>query len=128
GAAALHRVTGYRQRPERHAVEGVGEVDDRFTARDLAGELECRLDRVGAGRAGELHLVVQPARGQDQVVEGVQEITLGHRGGVQTVGDAVTGDVVDQRLLDHRVVVPVVQHAGAGEEVQVFATVLVRDP
>ncbi len=69
GTGALHGVAGDRQRAERHAVEGVGEVDDRLAPGDLAGQLQCGLDRVGAGRAGELDLVVEPARLEDVLLE-----------------------------------------------------------
>lgn len=58
GAGPLHRVARDRQRAQCHSVKRVGEVDDRFTAGDLPGQLQRRLDRAGAGRAGELELVV----------------------------------------------------------------------
>src|SRR5699024_5637042 len=58
GATALHGVAGDRQGAQGHAVEGVGEVDDRLTAGDLAGQLQGGLDRIVAGRAGEDHAVV----------------------------------------------------------------------
>ena len=125
GAGPLHRVAGDGERAERHAVEGVGEGDDRLAALDLAGQLQRGLDGVGAGRAGEHDLVVQVARPQDDVLEALQEGALGGGGHVQAVGDAVTLQVVEQRAFEHRVVVAVVERAGAGEEVEVGVAVLV---
>ena len=125
GAGALEGVAGDGERAERHAVEGVGEGDDRLAALDLAGQLERGLDGVGAGRAGEHDLVVQAARAQDHVLERLQERALGRGRHVQAVGDAVALDVVDQRAFQHRVVVAVVERAGAGEEVEVRVAVLV---
>src|SRR5690625_2455233 len=74
GTAALHGVAGDRQGAEGHAVEGVGEADDGLAAGDLAGQLEGGLDGVGAAGAGEDHLVVQAARPQDLVGEGLEEL------------------------------------------------------
>ena len=105
-------------------MEAVGEVHDVLAAGRLAGELERRLDRVGAGRAGELHdVVAKPTRREDDLVHGQEEALLGDRVQVEAVGDAVVGDVVDQGLFEHRVVVPVVQRACAGEEVEIALAV-----
>jgi hypothetical protein len=100
-------------------VERVGEVDDRLAAGDLPGELERRLHRVGTRRARELHLVVEPARREHDLLERAQELRLGRGVHVQAVGDAVARQVVDQRFLQRRRIVPVVQRTGTGEEVQV---------
>jgi hypothetical protein len=62
GAGALEAVAGHGQRPERHAVEGVGEADHLLASGDLARELERGFDGIGAGGAGELELVAQAAR------------------------------------------------------------------
>ena len=122
GGAAEILVAGDRQRAHRHAVETVGEVDDVGAAGGLAGDLQRRLDRIGAGRTGELHdVVVEPARRQDDVLHRLEEALLGFRVQIEAVGDAVLLDVVDQRLLEDGIVVPVVQRAGAGEEVEVAA-------
>src|SRR5699024_7904313 len=124
GATALHGVAGDRQGAQGHAVEGVGEVDDRLTAGDLAGQLQGDLDRIVAGRAGEDHAVVELARLQDLGLEGLQEGATHVGEHVQAVDDAVIGEVLDDRLLQLRVVVTVVQRTCAGEEVEVLATVL----
>src|ERR1043166_5494907 len=93
----------------------VGEVDHVLAAGGLAGELERRLDRVGAGRADELHDVVAKAtRGPDHVVHGGEELLLRDRVQVERMGDAVVHDVVEERRLHDVVVVAVVERAGAG--------------
>ncbi len=118
-------VAGGGQRANAAAVEAVGETDDVVAPGDLARQLHRRLDRVGAGRAGELHAVVaHAARLEDQPVEGLEETLLGFGVHVQAVGDAVALDVLEQRLLEHRVVVPVVERAGTSEEVDVALAVL----
>jgi hypothetical protein len=50
--------------------------------------------------------------------------SLGPRGQVECVNDAVALYGVEKRLLEERVVVPVVQCPGTGEEVDVLAAVL----
>jgi hypothetical protein len=54
-----------------------------------AGELQRRLDGVGAARARELHPVVQLPGLQDELVERGQELALGDRVHVQRVDDPV---------------------------------------
>ncbi len=105
-------------------MEAVGEVDHVLAAGGLAGDLERGLDRVGAGRAGELHdVVVKAARRQDDVVHRLEELLLGGGVQVEAVGDAVLHDVVDERGLEDRVVVPVVERAGAGQEIEIALAV-----
>ncbi|MDF5797333.1 hypothetical protein P4203_26215 [Pseudomonas aeruginosa] len=57
-----------------------------------------------------------------------EELALG--GGVQVegVGHAVGRQIRDQRIAHARVVVAIVQGAGAGEEVEVFAAIFAADP
>ena len=120
GGAPEIFVAGHRQRAHGHAVEAVGEVDDVGAAGHLAGDLERRLDRVGAGRAGELHhVVVETARRQQDVVHRLEEAFLGLGVQIETVGDRILLDVIDQRLFEDRVVVAEIQGAGAGEKVEV---------
>ena len=103
-------VAGGGQRANAAAVEAVGEAHDGLAPGDLAGQLQRGLDRVGAGRAGELHAVVaHAARLEDQPVEGFEETLLGFGVHVQAVGDAVVLDVLQQRRLEYRIVVAVVQ-------------------
>src|SRR5699024_10947533 len=124
GAAALHRVAGDGQGAERHAVEAVGEAHDGLAAGDLAGQLQRRLDGVGAAGAGEGDLVVQAAGLEDLLVEGLEELAAHVGEHVQAVHDAVLEVVVDDDLLELGVVVAVVQGAGTGEEVDVLLAVL----
>ena len=99
-----------------------------LAARDLAGDLQRGFDRVGAGRADELHdVVVEAARLEDDVLHRLEEPLLRDRVQVERVGDAVVHDVVDQRLLEDRVVVAVVERAGAGQEVEVAVAVHVGE-
>ncbi len=127
GGGAQIRVAGDGQRAHRHAVEAVGEVDDVASAGDLAGDLQRGFDRVGAGRADELHdVVVQAARLEDDVLHRLEEALLGGGVQVERMGDAVVHDVVDQRALEDIVVVAVVQRAGAGQEVEVAVALRVE--
>src|SRR5690606_18431208 len=126
GASALLPVPRGRQGAEGHAVEGVGEGDDVAAAGDLAGELEARLDSVGAGGPREHHLVIQLTGFQDPGLEELQEATLRGGGHVEPVGDPRAGDVLDEPLLEGGIVVPVVEGPSAGEEVEVAASSLVE--
>lgn len=123
GGAGGARATD-RQRAVRHAVERSGERDDALPPGHLPGQLERRLHRVRAGRAAELHLVVQAGGPQHQLPQPGQERAFGQRVHVQAVGDAVGGHVLQQPLFEVVVVVPVVQRAGAADEVQVATPVL----
>ncbi len=127
-AAALASIAGAGERAQGHPVEAVGEGDYQLAAGDLAGELDRRLDRVGAGRAGEHRPVIEPARLEDHVLERFEELGLGLRVQVEPVSDPVAGDVVEQRLLQDRVVVPVVERGAAGQEIEVAAAVVVMEP
>ena len=81
-------------------MKAVGEVDDVGAAGGLAGDLQRRFDGVGAGRAGELHdVVVETARREHDVVHGLEEPFLGVGIQIETVGDPILLDVVDQRPL-----------------------------
>ena len=111
GTASLHRVTRDRQGTERHAVEGIGEVDDRLASGDLAGQLQRGLHTVRPGRPGELHLVVQAARFEHHLLEALQERPLRDRGHVQAMRYAVTLEVFEQGLFQLGVVMPVVQRS-----------------
>jgi hypothetical protein len=125
GPAALGGIAGHRERAERHAVEGVGEIDDRLPAGVLAGQFQGRLHRVGATRSGELDLVVESARCEHDVVERLEEAALGRRVHVEAVHDRVFGQVVDQLTFKPGMVVSVVQRARAGEEIKEGSAVLV---
>ncbi len=119
GGAAVQRVAGDREGAQRSAVEAVREADDLAAASDLSGELERRLDGVRSSRPGKLYAILEAARAQDELIERGQEIPLGRGEHIQRVHDAVTGQILDQGLPQHGVVVPVVERAGTGEEVEV---------
>ncbi len=121
GGAAVVAVTRGCQGAYGHAVEAVGETDDVAATGNLACQLERGFNRVGARRATELHNeIAHAARLEDHAVESFQEAFLGIGIHVQAVGHAVVLKVFDQRFLEHGVVVPVVEGAGAGKKVDVM--------
>ena len=122
-AATVIAVTGRCQRPHGHTMKTVGERDYIGAAGDLAGDLHRRLNGVGASRAGEHHLMIHAARREDQVVETVQEGFFGLGVKVETMGDAVLQDVLDQRILHIGVIVAVVQRGTARQKVDVTGAV-----
>ena len=120
GSAAVMAVTGGSQCTDGATVEAIGKADDIAAAGYLASQFQGCFNGVGAGRAAELDLVrAQATRLQDHAVEGLQEALFGVGVHVQAVGDAVIFQVLDQRLFQDRVVVPVVQGAGTGQKVDV---------
>src|SRR5690554_1082339 len=120
GGTTVMLVAGGRQGADGAAVEPVGEADDVAAPGDLARQFQRRFHRVGTGRAGELHhMIAQPAWLQDHPMEGLEKALLGFGVHVQTMGQAIAVQILDQRLLDDRVVVPVVEGAGTGEEVDI---------
>ncbi len=110
-----------------HAVETIGERHNGLTAGIFARNLQCRFHRIGTGRAGKLHFVLHFTRLEDALVEALQERCFSLGMHVQAMGDAVRLDVFQQGFLKHRVVVPVVQRAGATEEVDVFIAFVVSE-
>jgi hypothetical protein len=117
GAAAVEGVPRDGQCRQRHAMEAVREIRDLRAARHLPGELQRRLDGDRARRTRELHFVVQSPWPQDQLIERGQELGLGDREHVERMDNPVRGQVVEERFLEYRVVVPVVERARAGEEI-----------
>ena len=105
-----------------------GEAGDPGPAGRLARQLERRLDRVGAGRAAELHLVVEAARAENAGFEQLEEAALGDGMQVERAGDAAGQQILADRLHQRGVVMAVVQRPGAGEEVQPTVAVLVAEP
>ncbi len=127
-AAALGGVAGAGERPQCHAVEAVGEGDHHFAARDLARELDRGLDRIRARGPGEHHAMVEPARFQDQLFEGGEKVLLCIGVQVEPVRDAVGGDIIEQRLLQDRVVMPIVERRAARQQVEVAPALVVVHP
>ncbi len=124
-AVALETVAGSGERAQGHPVESLGKGDDGAPPRRLARQLERRFHRIGAGRPGKLHLVVEAARTEDDLVQGAQQAGLRRGRHVEAVQHPVAGHVLHQALLHLRVVVPVVEHPGAGEEVDIPPSLLV---
>src|SRR5690606_16264716 len=75
--------------------------------------------------AGELDLVVEPPRLEHVLVETFQELPLRRAVHIKAVDDRVAREIVHQPAFQLRVVVPVVQRSGTGEEIEVAFTVLV---
>ncbi len=124
GFAELH-VGGDRQRAAAHAVKAVRERDDVGAALDLARDLQRGLDRVGAGGTGELQGVAPVARLEQHAIHRLQETLLRAGGHVEAVDDAVRLHILQQLFLENRIVVAVVQGAGATEEVDVLGAFLI---
>ena len=120
-------VAGRGQRALADPVEAVGERDDVAPAGHLAGQLERGLDGVRPGRPGELHPVVQPRGSSTSPSKASRNAAFGAGEQVQAVRDAVALDVRDQRGGHVRIVVPVVERSGAGQEVDVLPAVDVPD-
>jgi len=114
-----------RQRAAADAVEPVGERDDVRTPLDLPGQLQRRLDRVGARRAGELQGVLPVARLEQHAVHRFEKALLGAGGHVQAVYHAVGVQILQQAFLEDRIVMAVVQRAGAAEEIDVLVAFLI---
>src|SRR3546814_8664174 len=78
--------------------------------------------------AGEHHAMVGPARLQDHLLEGGEESLLGIGVEVEAVRDAVGADIIEQSLLQDRVVVAIVQRRAARQEVEVAPALIVVHP
>ena len=118
----LEPVSGDGKRSERHPVEGVGEADDILASGHFARELEGGFDRVRACRSGELHAVAHASGLEDDALERFEEVLLGFGRHVERVGHAILQQVLDEPLLQERVVVSIVQGTGTREEVDVLAS------
>ena len=128
-ARAVSRVHlgGEGQRAEGHAVEAAHEGEDIASARVLSRELDGSLDGVGAGGAAELDLIAQTAGLDDFFLKRLDELALGHGVHIERVDNAVGCEIVDHLLLDVRIVVAVVDGAGAAEEIDILGAVLVGE-
>ena len=119
------RVGRQRDGAERHAVERAHQRKDVRALLNLARELQRRFDRVRARRADKLDLIIEAAGPDDLIFKIFDERTLRRGVHIHRVQDAVLLEVVDDALLDVRVVVPVVQRTGSAEKVDVLFPVLV---
>ena len=103
-------------------MEPVRERDDVGAALHLAREFQCSLHGIGAGWARKLDFVVHVARPQDHPLQRLEELLLGDRRHVETVHHAIRLDVLEQALLQHGIVVSVVERPGTAEEIDVTAS------
>ncbi len=106
-------------------METVGEGDHVLAAGNIARQLQCGFHRVGARGTRELDHELEVTWLEDFLVEGLEELRLCLGMQVETMTDTVGLDVIQQRFLEGRVVVAVVQCAGAGQEVEVLRTILI---
>ena len=103
-------------------MEAIGERDNGLTAGIFTSYFQSRFNRVSTGRASELYLVVHVAWLKDQVTEGFQKCSFRVCVHIQTVSHTIRFDVINQRLLESRVVVAIVQRASTTQEVDVLVT------
>ena len=103
----------------------LGEKQDLFPARHLAGEFEGAFNGVRPGWAGKLHLVMHVSRLKNSVPEFLQKPALGDGGHVQAMGDAIALDVFQQTLFHGWGVVAIIQCSRTSEKVQVGDIALV---
>ncbi|MNN40531.1 hypothetical protein D3C81_1546080 [compost metagenome] len=127
GGIAEFTITGQGQRTQRYAVEAIGKRNHHLTAGDITRQLDRGFDGIGAGRAGELDLVLHLARQQHMALKGLQERFLGAGRHIEAVHDTVFRQVIDDRLLHDRIVVTVIQRAGTGQEVDIAATAFIDE-
>ena len=121
--AAVMAVTRCRNTAQSHTVKAVGERYNGIATGHFARQLHRRFNGVGASGASKLEGVLHIARLEDVLVKRVEEVGLGVGVHIQTMGNAVAHDVLNQRFFEHWVVVAVVQRARPGEKIQVFVAV-----
>ena len=124
---SLDDVATQGKRTQGHPVKRIGERDNGPSSGHFSRQFERRLDGIGTGRSGEHHLVRHSPRLKDHFVKALQEVALCGGRHVQRMEDALRLQVAHQGLHHRVVVVPVVETAGAAEEVDVLATVLIPD-
>src|SRR5690606_10146307 len=110
----------------RHTIFSRDWSSDVCSSDLLASQLQGGLDGIGAGRAGELQLVLPVARLQQHAIDRFKKILLGRGGHVQAVYYAVGLQVLDDLGLEDGIVVSVVQGARAAEEVDIFPSSFVQ--
>ena len=90
-------------------MKAVGESNDVRATCGLARNFDRRFDRIRASRAHKHQFVIHRTRLQDMGFKSFDKRAFGTCVHVQTMGDAVIHDVVDQRGLHVRIVVAVIQ-------------------
>ena len=92
----------------------------------LASQLQGRFHRICAGRAYKLNFIVKAAWANDFIFKIFDEFALRFCVHVKRVHHAVVLQIFNDLLFDVRVVMPVVQRAGAAKEVDILLAVLIR--
>ena len=116
---------GGRQCPQRHAMKTVGESDDVVATGNFPGQFQGRFDGIRPRWPGKLNPVVHVPRLQYKSMKTLQESAFRVGKQIQTRGDAVCGNVLDQGGAHIEVVMAVIQSAASGEKVEVFASVYI---
>ena len=119
GSPPLHGIGGHCEGTKRHAVMHFREGDDGASLGDLAGQLQCRLHRVGTGRPAALHPIIQSARRQDAIAELPQEGELCRGMQIEGLEDSVILQIIDDGTFDAGIVVAVVDNTRTGKEFDV---------
>ena len=100
----------------------IGECNHVRAFAMLFGELDRRFDSVCTRWSGELDFVVHRSRLQNRLLKPFQELSLGLGRHVQRMLDPVARDVVQQCLLHHRRIMPIVQRSSTTEEIDELTT------
>ncbi|MNJ63813.1 hypothetical protein D3C77_597370 [compost metagenome] len=103
----------------------MGERNHIGAALDLARDLQRGFHGIGAGGAGELQRVLPVARLEQHAIHRLQETLLRAGRHVQAMDDAVRLHILQQLFLENRIVVAIVQRAGAAEEIDVLGAFLI---
>jgi len=119
---AMMGVASGRQRAKADTVEAIGEGNNIFAALHVARDFDGRFNGIGSGRASKLNLVVEIAWFENFLIKGFKKILLGGGMKVKAMADAIAFYVFQKDLLEHWIVVTVIQCASAGQEIQVFVT------
>src|ERR1700722_20359121 len=117
-----------RQSAQGHPMKSILEAQDGPPTSVFPGQPDRSFHGSGTGWPGKLDSHIEPSRGQNALVESPEEIPFRGCMHVQALHDGVLLQVVQQSLLEVRVVVPVVERARTSEEVDIFYTLLIADP
>ncbi len=124
GTIALACVAGSRQCTQGHAVKTVGEGNHVASPGNLARQFQCRFNSVGTRRACKHHAIIKVAWLQDQRFEGLKKSGLCICVHIKPVRHAIRHDVVNQSLLELRMVVPVVECRTARQKINITGAIL----
>ncbi len=105
----------------------VHEEDDGLPSGCFARQFQSRLDGVRTGWPTELNFVTKPARSENQRLETFKKFTLDGCRHVEAVRDRVAFQILDQALLQTRIVVSVIERARAAEKIEILSSLFVED-